>query len=127
MGRRTALDRNDPNQTGDPYSSDKSYKAYLNPASFSQPALGTFGNSQRNGLLGPGFWQLDLALSRVFQVRENQRLEFRAEGFNVTNSTRFKAPASNLNALNTFGLITSSEDARVMQFALKYVFLDRES
>jgi hypothetical protein len=94
----------------------------LNPASFSQPALGTFGNSQRNGLLGPGFWQLDLALSRVFQVRENQRLEFRAEGFNVTNSTRFKAPASNLNALNTFGLITSSEDARIMQFALKYVF-----
>ena len=105
-----------PNQTGDPYSSDKSYKAYLNPAAFTQPALGTFGNSQRNSLLGPGFWGLDLALSRVFQVRENQRLEFRAEGFNVTNSTRFKA------TLNTFGLITSSEDARVMQFALKYVF-----
>jgi hypothetical protein len=111
-----------PNQTGDPFSTNKSYKGYLNPASFSQPALGTFGNSQRNSLLGPGFWQLDLALSRVFQVRENQRLEFRAEGFNVTNSTRFRNPASNFNSLNTFGLITSSEDARVLQFALKYVF-----
>jgi hypothetical protein len=60
--------------------------------------------------------------TRVFQVRENQRLEFRAESFNVTNSTRFRNPAANLNALNTFGLITQSEDARVMQFALKYVF-----
>jgi hypothetical protein len=65
---------------------------------------------------------LDLALSRVFQVREAQRLEFRAEAFNLTNSTRFRNPGSNLNSLNTFGLITQSEDARVIQFALKYVF-----
>ena len=63
-----------------------------------------------------------MALSRVFQVQEAQRLEFRVEAFNVTNSTRFRSPGLNLNSLNTFGLITQSEDARVMQFALKYVF-----
>ena len=63
-----------------------------------------------------------MALSRIFQVREAQRLEFRAEAFNVTNTARFGNPATNLNALNTFGLITTSSDARVMQFALKYVF-----
>jgi hypothetical protein len=112
-----------PNQVlANPFTADKSYKAYLNPAAFSQPALGTFGSSQRNSILGPGFWLLDMALSRVFQVREAQRLEFRVEAFNVTNSTRFRNPGSNLNSLNTFGLITQSEDARVMQFALKYVF-----
>jgi len=61
-------------------------------------------------------------VSRLFQVREGQKLEVRAEAFNVTNSTRFKTPGSILNSLNTFGLITQSEDARVMQFALKYVF-----
>jgi carboxypeptidase family protein len=121
-GAKNGVGSQRPNLTGDPYTSDKSYKLYLNPSSFSQPALGTFGNSQRNSLLGPGFWQLDLGLTRIFQVRENQRLEFRAEGFNVTNSTRFKAPASNFNSLNTFGLITASEDARILQFALKYVF-----
>jgi hypothetical protein len=111
-----------PNQSGDPYSATRSYKNYLNPSSFSQPALGTFGNSQRDSLIGPGFWQLDAALSRTFQVREAQRLEFRAEAFNLTNSTRFMNPASVLSSANTFGLITSSFDARVMQFAVKYLF-----
>jgi hypothetical protein len=102
--------------------SDPTIGQFFNTAAFSIPEAGTFGNSQRNSLLGPGSWQVDLALSRIFQVRENQRLEFRAESFNVTNSTRFKNPTSNLTSLNTFGLITSSEDARIMQFALKYVF-----
>jgi hypothetical protein len=74
-----------------------------------------------------------MALSRFFQVRENQRLEFRAEAFNVTNSIimpptlvaapGFAAggPVANLNS-NTFGQILNSRDARIMQFALKYSF-----
>jgi hypothetical protein len=110
------------NQSGNPYSATRSYTNYLNAASFSQPALGTFGNSQRDSLIGPGFWQLDTSLSRIFQVREGQRMEFRAEAFNLTNSTRFMNPASVLSSANTFGLITSSFDARVMQFAVKYLF-----
>jgi hypothetical protein len=62
-----------------------------------------------------------MALSRNFQVRENQRMEFRAEMFNVTNSLIRDAPTTNFNS-NTFGQINSSANARIMQFALKYVF-----
>jgi hypothetical protein len=62
-----------------------------------------------------------MALSRIFRLRENQRLEFRAEAFNVTNSLRKGNPEADLNA-NTFGQINSALDARIMQFALKYVF-----
>jgi hypothetical protein len=62
-----------------------------------------------------------IALSRLFQVREAQKLEFRAEAFNVTNTLRKNDPATNLNQ-NTFGQISSSSDARIMQFALKYTF-----
>jgi hypothetical protein len=91
-------------------------------AAFAQPALGTYGNSGRNSVLGPSSWGLDVALSRTFAIREAQRLEFRAEAFNLTNSTRFGNPGVNRNATNTFGAINSSQDARVMQFALKYVF-----
>jgi len=54
-------------------------------------------------------------------VRENQRVEFRAEAFNLTNSVRYNNPTSNLST-NTFGQITSALDPRIMQFALKYVF-----
>jgi hypothetical protein len=99
----------------------RSLTNYLNPAAFAQPALGTFGNMRPANIEGPGFWQFDLALSRSFQLSENQRLEFRGEAFNLTNSLVKRNPALNLNS-NTFGQITTSGDARVMQFVLKYVF-----
>jgi hypothetical protein len=104
-----------------PYGDRSSIYNYLNPAAFVQPALGTFGNTGRASIEGPGTWQFDIALSRVFAVREAQRVEFRAEAFNVTNSMRPSNPATNFNQ-NTFGQITSSLDARIMQFALKYTF-----
>jgi hypothetical protein len=111
---------------GNPYG-DKSVKNYLNPAAFALPAPGTLGNVGTNSILGPGTWQFDMALSRSFQFRERQRMEFRAEAFNVTNSFRIKtsgtptSPTVNLNS-GTFGQVTSAEEPRIMQFALKYFF-----
>ena len=98
---------------------------FLNPAAFAQPALGTLGNVGRNSIQGPSTWQLDMGLSRSFQVREGQRLEFRAEVFNLTNS--FRADNSNTalaNGFNNnlFGQIRGARDPRILQFALKYVF-----
>src|SRR5207245_11280187 len=89
-----------------------------------QPALGTIGNIGTFNLRGPDFWQFDMALSRIFHVRENQNLEFRAEGFNVTNGLRRGNPGATsaapfistnnpLNA-NTFGQINTAGDARVL-------------
>jgi len=121
-----------PNQVlANPYG-DGSLKNYLNPKAFAQPALGTLGNIGTRNVIGPSYWQFDTALSRVFQVRENQKMEFRAEAFNVTNSLRKGNPGATsaapfistsvpLNS-NTFGQINTSGDARVLQFALKYVF-----
>ena len=89
---------------------------------FKVPATGTLGNMGRNNILGPGFWNFDLALSRIFQLRERQRLEIRAEAFNVTNSFRPANPITSLNSQN-FGLINNSQgEPRIMQWALKYVF-----
>jgi hypothetical protein len=105
---------------GDPYG-DKSVSNYFNPKAFELPALGTFGNMGAYSVLGPGTWQFDAAVSRTFQVREAQKLEFRAEAFNVTNSFHMNNPVTNLNSGN-FGQVTSAKDPRIMQFALKYVF-----
>jgi len=107
---------------------DKSIKSYLKASAFASPATGTVGNAGRNSVLGPGTWQFDMSLSRSFQVKEAQRIEFRAEAFNVTNSFRMDAsPGSssklitNLNS-GSFGQVTGALDPRIMQFALKYFF-----
>ena len=63
----------------------------------------------------------DVALSRTFQIRESNKIEFRAEAFNVTNAFRMNDPVTNLNS-GTFGQVLSAMDPRIMQFALKYVF-----
>jgi hypothetical protein len=104
----------------EPYG-ERSSLDYLNPNAFAQPAPGTISNMSPNNMQGPGTWQFDMALSRTFPFREDQRLEFRGEAFNVTNSLIRENPNTTLNS-NTFGQINSSRDARVMQFVLKYVF-----
>ena len=100
---------------------DKTATRYLNPAAFAVPATGTLGNSGAGAILGPGYWTLDAALSRTFRFAEARRLEFRAEAFNLTNSTRLNNPVTNFNN-GQFGQVTSAQDPRIMQFALKYVF-----
>jgi hypothetical protein len=114
---------------GDPYASNvyaptgsNGFLAYLNKAAFTTPAPGTLGNMGRNTILGPAYWNLDVAVSREFRIQESQRFEFRAEAFNVTNSFRPGNPQTALNNPN-FGLINQSQgEPRIMQFAFKYLF-----
>ena len=70
---------------------------------------------------GPGYWGLDMALSRTFQFRESQKLEARFEAFNVTNSLRRGNPDTNLQS-GSFGRILTAADPRILQFSLKYIF-----
>jgi hypothetical protein len=124
VGLEGSYPKQRPNQiNGNPYG-DKSGRPgtrYLNPTAFSQPDLGTVGNMGRNSIQGPGTWAFDLSLARSFNFRESQRLEFRAEAYNVTNSFRPSAPNATLNS-NTFGVIRGSLEPRILQFALKYAF-----
>jgi hypothetical protein len=100
---------------------NKTLTNYLNPAAFAQPALGSLGNMGPRNIKGPNSWQFDLALSRVFGITEAQRLEVRAEAYNVTNSLRPLNPVT-VHRSGTFGQILTASDPRILQFALKYVF-----
>jgi len=92
----------------------------IRPA-FAQPALGTFGNAGIGSVKAPGFWQFDLSVTRTFQIREMQKVEFRAEAFNLANRFIMQDPTVDLNS-NKFGQVTAARDPRIMQFALKYLF-----
>jgi hypothetical protein len=50
-----------------------------------------------------------------------QKVEFRAEAFNVLNKFIMMNPVFDLNS-NLFGKVTAARDPRIMQFALKYLF-----
>jgi hypothetical protein len=75
----------------DPYIHNQGW-LYINPAAFSMPAPGTYGNLGRNALRGPGISQLDLTLSKKFSVNETMNFEFRAECYNILNSPVYQVP-----------------------------------
>jgi len=114
------------NQRVDQISNDvygeKTLNNYLNRAAFAQPAAGGFGNYRRNSIDGPGFWKIDLAISRLVSIATTQNVELRVEVFNLTNNFNWDIP--NLNfAAATFGRITTQAGTpRIMQFGVKYGF-----
>jgi hypothetical protein len=67
---------------------------WLNPAAFSIPAAGTFGNSSRNSLTGPGLQQFDITLSKKFRVAEGKTVEFRTEFYNIFNHANLANPGN---------------------------------
>jgi len=98
--------------------------AYFNTAAFASPAVGTFGNSGRDIIAGPGNFTTNLALLKDFHLSSKEawgKIQFRAEAYNLLNWVNLGNPAASLTAPN-FGHIASAGSARVMQFALRYDF-----
>ena len=77
--------------------------AWLNPAAFADPALGTFGTSRRNGYYGPGYSDVDLSAFKDTHLGERLTVQLRAEMFNVLNRTNF-APPHSTNSGGSFTL-----------------------
>lgn len=108
----------------------RTVEEWFNRAAFARPATGTFGNLGRNSLRGPGVNKWDLSLNKTFALGERTRLTFRWELFNVFNHPSFTTIGTALNTtatgvnpgLNSFGVVTGTRDARVMQLALKLNF-----
>ena len=83
---------------------------WINPAAFAAPRAGSFGNSPRNLLRGPGTWQVDTGVTKSFSLGERARAEFRSEFYNVFNHAQLGQPQATFNPANTvgFGSITNT-------------------
>lgn len=77
----------------------------INPAAFSAPPSGLSGDLGRNQVRGLDAWQIDSALHREFSLREQAKLQFRAEAFNVLNHPNFGGIQTLLTTSN-FGQAT---------------------
>jgi hypothetical protein len=112
-------------------STTSKYPQWYNPAAFALAAPGNFGNEQLMSLRGPGYANLDLAISKFIPIYERAKLELRGEAFNALNHPNYSTPtnstaiAPQLSPLNsaTAGLITSTAtDNRILQIAAKITF-----
>jgi hypothetical protein len=81
----------------DPFLSTGDKRYFLNPAAFTFPQPGQFGNLGRYALHGPGLSQLDLTLHKKFAIDEKRNLEFRAEFYNIFNRANFANPPAVLS------------------------------
>ena len=102
---------------------------YFNPLAFGLPAEGYLGTLGRGTLRGPGLFTLDVSAHKSFRLTEGQRLNFRAEFFNVTNRPNFQIPSSqelfaeNGDRIGSAGRITSTASgSRQIQLALRWEF-----
>jgi carboxypeptidase family protein len=104
---------------------DVTTTAYIDKNAFANPLSFTYGNTPATGAYGlrnPHFANQDLSVSRNFQLRENLRLGFGADTFNLLNSVRFGGISTNINAAN-FGRVSSQVNLpRVVQFKLRLDF-----
>lgn len=111
-----------PEQVGSPAVSNRSHAMWFNPAAFANPATGTFGDTHRNTLIGPGFSNVDFSLAKQFPLHEAISLEIRADMNNVFNHINWGNPDANVGysggtlADTTAGQITSPVGgARIIQ------------
>jgi hypothetical protein len=94
---------------------------YFNTSGFGPNPIGTFGNTGKNILTGPRYFDSDLALLQSTKLTETTSLQFRAEFFNAFNNVNFGNPDNALTD-SAFGQITSASDPRILQFAMKFLF-----
>ncbi|HEY7182998.1 MAG TPA: TonB-dependent receptor, partial [Blastocatellia bacterium] len=113
---------------------------FADASAFAIPAPGSDG-AGRNIFTAPSYWNLDIGITKSFQLTERFKLDFRAEMFNALNHTNFDNPrdastGSPSITSTLFGqtccaavappttqtIIQTGEAARVIQFALKLKF-----
>jgi hypothetical protein len=71
---------------------------YLNPAAFTTPAPGTFGNLGRGAFYGPSMRNYDFSLFKNFKIHDRYNFQLRGEAYNLTNTPRYITPNTNFGA-----------------------------
>jgi len=91
----------------------------------------TFGNAGRNIVRGPGLQNWDFSVFKMFPIREQMRLEFRSEFFNIWNHVNpvfepvgliGEEPQPLEFGTPQFGFPQGARDPRFIQFAMKFYF-----
>ena len=114
----------------DIYAGAHTVNEWFNPQCFTLEPVGTFGNTGRNTLRGPSFFDTDISLSKDTVIKEQIKVQFRAEIFNIFNHENLGNPNNAIfsatGAYNAAAGVISASNAgttpRQIQFGLKLNF-----
>jgi outer membrane receptor protein involved in Fe transport len=99
-------------------SSGQNIKNWFDVTAFTTPAPFTYGNAGRDILFGPGRVNFDLSLFKDFQIREQVKMQFRAESFNIFNTPQFGLPNGTIGNAQAPVISSIVGNPRQMQLAL---------
>jgi len=113
-----------PNRIGSGKLANPTLQEWFNPAAFTTPAVGTYGNSGRNILFGPSWRQLDLSVEKQWAIRKVDQaanVEVRIDAEDALNNPNFANPNTALDT-SAVGTITGANTSRNLQFSAKFHF-----
>ncbi len=94
---------------------------FLNPAAFSAPAAGQWGNAGRNSITGPGQFSMGASLGRTFRSTERVSVDFRLDAANALNYVTYPAWNTVVGSAQ-FGLPVTANPMRSVQATLRARF-----
>ena len=121
IGRDRADISSNPNRAS--YTDRNDYLgSFFNRSAVTVNSLGSYGNSPRNFLRGPGTVNLDLALQKSFPIGERVKFLLRGEFFNALNKANFGLPGNNVSGGANFGVINGAAEPRILQVGARISF-----
>ena len=101
--------------------SNPSIGEWFNIRAFSAPAPGSYGDARRNSIIGPPTRTFDMAITKMFPLKESRVLEFRAQATNVFNTPQYTTIDTTVNS-PTFGRVTGVGSMRQVTFTSRFRF-----
>jgi len=111
-----------PNLTDEPVSlSNPTIAEWFNVGAFVIPPTGQYGNAGRNSIEGPGEVVFDMAMTKVFPLKESRMFEVRMSATNIFNHPAYTTIDTVVNS-PTFGRVISVGAMRSVLMTARYRF-----
>jgi trimeric autotransporter adhesin len=94
---------------------------FLNPAAYTAPRAGQWGNAGRDSIIDPAQFTLNASMGRTFRLRGRLHLDLRIDSTNLLNHVTFTSWNTTVNNAQ-FGLPTATNAMRSLQTTLRLRF-----
>ena len=100
---------------------------FYDPTAFANVTEARYGTTGRNQFRGPGYYNYNMSLFRTFPLPSQMRLQFRVEGFSVTNTPQWSNPNGSVTSgsfmrINSTRGAADAGGARYVRFGLRLEF-----